>query len=180
MLTMRSWQVVIISMSLLMVGCGSLGSRSTPAPVEEPGQVVVETERVIVDQASAPLPSTIPEPSDAPAEKSATISPQTSSATTKLRLAALSQQRTGKYSHAAATLERALRISPRDAKLWHQLAQVRLSQKKWRLAVNMAAKSNALATQQRPLQRKNWLIIAKAYRELGQTSKANAAMQRAK
>jgi len=165
-------QAIAVMMSLLLAGCGSLGSRSTPAPVDEPGQVENPEERITV----APVPAT----RIAPTEKPLASSPQTGSATTKLRLAALSQQRAGKYTHAAASLERALRISPRDAKLWHQLAQVRLSQKKWRLAVNMAAKSNALATQQPPLQRKNWLIMATAYRELGQISKARDAMQRAR
>jgi len=172
MFNLRIWQVIVVMMSLLLTGCGSLGSRSTPAPVDEPGQVDKPEERITV----APIPAT----RIAPTEKPLATSPQTSSATTKLRLAALSQQRAGKYTHAAASLERALRISPRDARLWHQLAQVRLSQKKWRLAVNMAAKSNALATQQASLQRKNWSIMARAYRELGLTSKANDAMQRAR
>ncbi len=162
----------MLIMPLLLAGCGSLETRTTSAPVEEPGQVDKPEERITV----APVPAT----RIAPAKKPSVASPQAGSALKKLRLAALSQQRSGKHAAAAATLERALRISPRDAMLWHQLAQVRLQQKKWRLAVNMAAKSNALASQQPPLQRKNWLIMGRAYRALGQTAKAKAAMQRAR
>jgi len=164
--------VAAMGISLVLVGCGSLGSRATPAPVEDPSQVGNPEQRVIV----APVPATRIAPTEKPHARSA----QSGSALKKLRLAALTQQRSGKYAGAAATLERALRISPRDAKLWHQLAQVRLEQHKWRLAVNMAAKSNALASNQPPLQRKNWLIMAKAYAALGQKSKAKAARQRAK
>lgn len=162
----------VIGISLILVGCGALNTRTTPAPVDEPGQLDKPEERITV----APVPAT----RIAPTEKPLANARQSGSALKKLRLAALSQQRSGKYTSAAATLERALRISPRDAKLWQQLAEVRLQQKKWRLAVNMAAKSNALASLQPPLQRKNWLIMAKAYRALGQTAKAKAAMQRAR
>ena len=158
-----------MAVSFSLAGCGSLGSRATPAPVDEPAQIDKPGERITV----APVPATRIEPT----QKPLAASPQSGSALKKLQLAALSQQRSGKYTTAAATLERALRISPRNAMLWHQLAQVRLKQKKWRLAVNMAAKSKALARQQPNLQRENWLIMAKAYRALGQTSKAKAAIQ---
>ncbi len=169
MFRVRIQPLFVIFMSFLLAACGTLGSRATSAPVDEPGQVDNPEQRITV----APVPAT----RIAPAEKPLAASPQSGSALKKLRLAALSQQRSGKYARAAATLERALRISPRDAMLWHQLAQVRLQQKKWRLAVNMAAKSNALAAAQPPLQHKNWLIMARAYQALGQTSKAKAAMQ---
>lgn len=156
--------VLAIVVPVLFSACGSLNTRGTPAPVEEPGQV--SKPDVITSVTSVPtIGSTIK---------------QKSPALKKLRLTALSQQRSGNYARSAATLERALRISPRDAPLWHQLADVRLQQKKWRLAVNMAAKSNALAAQQPSLQRKNWLIMAKAYRGLGQIRKANDAMHRAR
>lgn len=161
--------ILLMAASFSLAGCGTLSSRATPAPVDEPDKVDKPEERITV----APVPAT----RIAPTKKPLTSSPQSGSALKKLQLAALSQQRSGKYTAATATLERALRISPRDARLWHQLAQVRLRQKRWRLAVNMAAKSKALARQQPNLQRENWLIMAKAYRALGQTSKAKAAMQ---
>lgn len=164
-------QLLLMIMLMILTGCSAMGSRTLPAPVEEPGQVVDK---------SVAVPSPPPATTIERAPKPYSLPPPSGSALNKLRLAALSQQRAGKYGRAAATLERAIRISPRDAMLWHQLASVRLEQQKWRLAINMAAKSNALAADKPPLQRKNWLIMARAYRALGQTSKARDAMQRAR
>ncbi|MCK4744285.1 MAG: tetratricopeptide repeat protein [Sulfuriflexus sp.] len=154
----------IIGISLLVAACGS---RGTLAPVEGEDN---PAERITV----APVPAT----RIAPPKKALSAPPQAGSALSKLRLAALSQHRAGKYTRAAATLERALRIAPRDAMLWQQLATVRLRQKKWRLALNMAAKSNALAGEQRTIRQTNWLIMAEAYRALGQPDKAKEIMQR--
>jgi len=159
--------VFIIGTVLLIAGCGSLG---TQAPVEEGGHVDKPEERIIV----APIPATRISPPKTPLSTPA----QSVGAVSKLSLVALSEYRSGKYTNAAATLERALRIAPRNASIWNQLATVRLQQKKWRLALNMAAKSNALAVNQEQLQRQNWLIMAKAYRALGQIDKADEAMQR--
>jgi len=156
----------IMAVSLLVAACGS---RGTLAPVEGEDN---PAERITV----APVPATRLEPP----KKALSTPPQAGSALTKLRLAALSQYRSEKYTSAAATLERALRIAPRDAMLWQQLAAVRLRQKKWRLALNMAAKSNALAGEGHALQRTNWQIMAEAYRALGQTDKAREIMQRAR
>ena len=68
----------------------------------------------------------------------------------------------GNFDTAAAKLERALRIQPRNAALWHELASVRLQQHKPRLAEDLAKKSNALAHHDRALKRKNWELIARA------------------
>jgi len=170
---MQTRFIAVISTLLLLAGCGSLGSRTTPAPVEEAGSKVDNPEQRIT---VAPVPATRISP-----PKIALAAPaQSGSAVAKLRLSAKSQAKAGKYTIAAATLERALRIAPRDAMVWQQLAVVRLRQKRWKLALNIAAKSNALAGGQRPVQRNNWLIMAEAYRGLGQTGKAEAALQRAR
>ena len=164
--------IALISIAMLLAACGSLGSQGTSAPVEEAGQTDNPEQRISV----APVPAT----RISPPKTASSTSPQAGAALSKLRLAALSQYRSGKHTSAAATIERALRIAPRDAMLWQQLARVRLQQKKWRLAINMAAKSNALAGDRSAVQRNNWLIMAEAYRALGQTDKAEAAMQRAR
>ena len=51
----------------------------------------------------------------------------------------------GRLANAAATLERALRIEPRNPRLWHELAKVRLKQGQYAQAESMAARSNAWA-----------------------------------
>src|SRR5689334_18929921 len=51
----------------------------------------------------------------------------------------------GRLPQAAATLERALRIEPRNPRLWHELARVRLQQRDYAQAESTAARSNAFA-----------------------------------
>jgi tetratricopeptide (TPR) repeat protein len=57
--------------------------------------------------------------------------------------AALRQQR--QFDGAAALLERALRIEPRNAHLWHQLARVHFDQGDFDQAIQFARKSMALS-----------------------------------
>lgn len=93
----------------------------------------------------------------------------------RLSNTARKQLQQGRAAHAAATLERALRIAPRNAGLWQQLAEVRLQQGQWHLAENMAAKSNLFAGDDRQLQALNWKLIASANRAQGRTEAAERA-----
>lgn len=81
----------------------------------------------------------------------------------------------GQSEKAAATIERALRIEPKNALLWHRLAAVRMQQQQWQQAIVMARKSNALAGDNKQLKSDNWAIIAAAYDSLGNKEKANEA-----
>src|SRR5437762_13065607 len=51
----------------------------------------------------------------------------------------------GRLANAAASLERALRIEPRNPRLWHELARVRLLQGDRVQAETLAARSNTYA-----------------------------------
>ncbi|EHQ51747.1 TPR repeat-containing protein [Ectothiorhodospira sp. PHS-1] len=86
----------------------------------------------------------------------------------------------GQPERAAAALERALRIAPDDARLWHQLAMVRLHQGQADEAESLAAKSNGLARSDRALQSDNWRIIAQARRLRGDERGAMEALERAR
>jgi Tfp pilus assembly protein PilF len=66
------------------------------------------------------------------------------------------------WEKAAALLERALRIEPRNAKLWQRLAEVRLSQGQYSQAESLAIKSNSLAPKDEALQAENAHIIQQA------------------
>ncbi len=78
-----------------------------------------------------------------------------------LRLAR-SQAEAGHGEHAAATLERALRIEPRNPWLWHRLAVLRLQQGYWDRAVELAKKSTLLAHDHRRLLTGNLEVIQAA------------------
>lgn len=74
------------------------------------------------------------------------------------------QSQTHKLGVAVATLERALRLEPRNPLIWHRLAVVRLKQGRLAQAADLAAKSNALLGENDPLRAQNDAIIAKARR----------------
>ena len=63
---------------------------------------------------------------------------------------------------AAATLERALRIEPRNPRLWHELALVRLKQGDYAQAESTAQRSNAWAGADSDLRSANQRIIEEA------------------
>lgn len=97
-----------------------------------------------------------------------------------LRAQAERQRQAGDYAGAAATLERALRIQPQDARLWNRLARVRMEQGLHSQAANLAARSNALAGDQADLKRDNWSIIASARRQTGDAAGAADAERKAR
>ncbi len=69
---------------------------------------------------------------------------QPSKAAQALSARARHQMDNGERLAAAASLERALRIDPRNPGLWNQLAHVRKAQGQDAQAANLAARSNAL------------------------------------
>lgn len=85
----------------------------------------------------------------------------------------------GQTDAAVSTLERAVRIKPKSAELWHKLAQARLRQRQPDQAENLAKKSNVLARGEPGLTRRNWAIIAQARRLKGDEAGAQDADRRA-
>ena len=65
----------------------------------------------------------------------------------------------GRLPAAAASLERALRIEPRNPRLWQQLARVRLQQADYAQAESLAARSNGFAGGDAALRAENQRII---------------------
>lgn len=88
-------------------------------------------------------------------------------------------ERAGDLQRTEALLERALRIEPHNAVLWHYLARMRLKQGHFEQASGLAFKSSSLASEDERLQAENWRVVAHARRALGDDSGARAAEQRA-
>jgi len=84
-----------------------------------------------------------------------------------------------RFENAAAILERALRIEPRNPVLWHNLAGVRLKQEKWAKSASLAAKSNSLAIKDAWLRSRNWVVITKACKGMGDSECMDEARNRA-
>lgn len=79
-----------------------------------------------------------------------------------LVLAANKTAEQGDIDSATTTIERAIRIEPRNATLFYKLALLRLKQSKPRLAEDLAKKSVLLASGDKQLKKHSWLLIARA------------------
>jgi len=92
---------------------------------------------------------------------------------------ARSAAKAGQFERAEVQLERALRIEPDNATLWHYMAKLRLHQGQLDQAAGLAAKSNSMEHEDRILQADNWRIIAHARFQQGNTRGAQEAQARA-
>jgi tetratricopeptide (TPR) repeat protein len=113
----------------------------------------------------SPLPSSAPGHVESPAIAS-------------LMDSARADNAAGRLANAAASLERALRIEPRNPRLWQELSRVRLSQRDYVQAESCAARSNSWAgSDDGALRADNWRLIAQAREARGDADGAKAALQ---
>lgn len=131
----------------------------------EPGYSTPEQELAIPNPTreqviSAPKQEllTPPPPPFEPMENFAPLSP----AVNALALAANQNSKSGDIETATTTIERAIRIEPRNATLYYKLALLRLKQSKPRLAEDLAKKAALLASNDIQLKKHSWLLIARA------------------
>lgn len=85
----------------------------------------------------------------------------------------------GKHDAAGASLERALRIEPRNPWVWQELAQVRLAEGQYDKAISLARKSNSFAGKKHRVQAENWQVIGKARVAQGDSVGADQAFKTA-
>ncbi len=84
-----------------------------------------------------------------------------------------------KFAGAASALERALRIEPRNPRLWHELGRLKLQEGDYRQAAGMAARSNTWAGDDKTLRAANWRLIGEAKRADGDEAGARDAFGKA-
>jgi len=116
---------------------------------------------VIFAAGCAAPPQGTPEPAPPPPPE-APAAPKENVAIAGLMESARADAASGKLVQAAASLERALRIEPRNPRLWHELALVRLRQGDTAQAANLAARSNSFAGSDAALRSANQNIIDQA------------------
>lgn len=124
--------------------------------------------------ATAPEPPAQPEPpplTPAPPPRAESI------AIASLMKNARADVAAGRLANAAASLERALRIEPRNPRLWQELARVRLKQGQYAQAESVAARSNSWAGDDRALRAENWRLIAQAREARGDAEGARQALE---
>ena len=85
----------------------------------------------------------------------------------------------GRREAAGSSLERALRIEPRNPWLWLELAQLRLAQGQYAQAITLAGKSYSFAGHDSRVQAANWQLIGQARVAQGDSAGGEEAFQRA-
>lgn len=85
----------------------------------------------------------------------------------------------GRFPNAVADLERALRLEPRNPRLWQELARVRMQEGDYVQAESLAARSNSWAGDDNDLRAQNWRLIADARAARGDEDGARTARERA-
>lgn len=90
------------------------------------------------------------------------------------------QESRGDLGGASSSLERAMRIAPREPQVFYRLAQVRLAQGNAAQAEQMAQRGLSFAAGRPPLQAGLWELIAQAREQMGNASGAAEARQRAR
>ena len=112
--------------------------------------------------AVAPQPDTEEAPSPTPAPAPPASAQRENVAVAGLMQSARADTAAGRLSSAAASLERALRIEPRNPRLWHELARVRLKQGDYPQAEATALRSNTWAGNDPALRAANQRIVTEA------------------
>lgn len=84
----------------------------------------------------------------------------------------------GEMDKAMLRLERAVRIEPANAAVWHYMAKLFLQQENYKQAAGYAARSSSLARSNRTLIIDNWRIIAHARYRQGNLKAAQKAQNK--
>ena len=126
--------------------------------------------------ASPPPPSETPPPEPVPAPAPPI---RENVAVAGLMQSARNDAAAGRLPNAAASLERALRIEPRNPRLWQELARVCLQQREFAQAENVALRSNSFASSDNTLRAENWRLIAQSREARGDADGARAALESA-
>jgi predicted Zn-dependent protease len=160
--------IPVVLLLLFLQGCSTSPPVSHQPPVvQQGGTLPAEPPRPATPGGIQPHPVPVPVTTSSPA-------------VVALLGQAENQANSGDLEAAAASLERAIRIEPRNPLLWYHLATLRLAQQEAAQAEQLAVKSNSLAAGNRLQQSRNWRLIARAREALGDGTGARAAERRAR
>jgi Flp pilus assembly protein TadD len=101
-------------------------------------------------------------------------------AVTALEAEITKSMKAGSYQDAAATLERAIRIQPKNPELWSVLARAKLRLRQYDQAEQFAKKSNLYVKNNPELLKSNWYLIAEARRFKGDYNGSFEAQEKAR
>jgi len=174
--------LILLALACAATSCAPLKKVSVPVYKEEAREQVPPAPP---SPSAPPPPQVEPEarpgatPEVAPAVPPLTQIPPPPGQAGTLLASANKAMRAGQPDKAELHLERALRLAPRDAQLWHAMARVRFAQANYGQAVQFCLKSNSLAGRNNAIIGQNWLLMEKAYLQMGEKEKAAQARQKA-
>ena len=131
-------------------GTSATAEQEASNPAQQPPESMVHELK--------PEPVVIKPPDFEPLQNFAPLSP----AVGALASAANQSSQSGNIEAATTTIERAIRIEPRNATLYYKLALLKLKQSKPRLAEDLAKKAALLASNDANMKKHSWLLIARA------------------
>ena len=158
-----SW-LGLLGLLLLLAGCGE--------PIRQPFSS--RPPAVVARPEAKPHP--VPRPAGQPKASSAQSALLAPPAMALLDQAG-EQADQGDLDGAVATLERAIRIQPKNPRLWHRMGELRLYQEKPLLAIDLAKKSLSLAQGDKKIIQGNWALIAEAKKRMGDPAGAAEALR---
>lgn len=137
----------LVALAIMVTGCATRGDYAR-VPVEEAG-----SQPGSVYESSGYPSKSDPDYSDPQFEipNSAPSAAPNNSAVIALLSSGQQQRKSGDYQRAAATLERAIRISPRNPELYYELAQVRYLEGNYHQGEQLCRKAISLAAGDRVL-----------------------------
>lgn len=161
------------AVGLLLAGCAQRPVAPPPPDRDEPSP-----------EMPAPRPESGVEPAPTPPGEQEAPPPRTAADASGPAVLALlgradEQAAAGELDLAAATVERALNVEPRNPFLYQRLAALRLAQDQPGQTEALARKSNSLAGDNPYVQARNWELIAQSRRMRGDNVGADAASARA-
>ena len=122
----------------------------------------------------APAPT--PLPKERPKVAPATLSPASRALVTQ----AQAQRKRGDLPGATVSLERALRIEPRNPLIWIEMGQLRMDQRNYPQAEAMARKALSMAIGDDRTQSQAWQLVADSLRARGRNVEAQEALERSR
>ena len=168
----------VSALLLLLAGCATVTTPPSAKPAMPEAVPQGSLPQQAMPQEAIPQ-STIPQPSG----ESIVIEPVPKSdmSNNKAIIALLDRaqidNQSGNREAAGSSLERALRIEPRNAWLWLELAQLRLAQGQYAQAITIARKSISFAGHEHRLLALDWQAIGNARVAQGDSAGAEQALK---
>ncbi|RUM94263.1 MAG: hypothetical protein DSZ28_04095 [Thiothrix sp.] len=190
MISLHRLQTGFVLVVAIFQGCALApqSSQRSPAPIKQsiPSTSTPDegprTSPLMIPRPQQPeyLPQSASEvlsPSDPPAVTEAVSS--SNPVVVSLLNSAAQYETQGNFGRAAASIERGLRIAPKEAHLWLRLAHIRLQQDRPQQAETLSRKSIRFAAGDSALLADSWLVIAEARGRQGDLSGVVEAREKA-